>query len=657
MIELVGIEGSREYEVAVALKAAFAAQWPGIEDTPEAEDSIKIAANTKLSGSQVSDIDIVVAARLNRARFFVVRRPVKERDGNAVSGVKVRVKNFVCAVEVKSQDSSGISISGDEVNVRYQGEWKSATDQNVKQVHALKRYFANQHLDCFVYRCVALEGIDELPKVAGHPKPEAGAIAGSFSAGEFLSAMAGVYGLDKYRGEYSISSCRPEAISRVLDAPIFQQVVPTRLDRQRMDRIAARKPIAIELAGRLGKQRVHIRGHGGTGKTVMMLQAAHEAYERHGRRTLVLTYNVALAADIRRILALLGVPSSSDGGGVEVRTAMSFVYSWLNRLGASDGNEKSSYEDYDRDCSECLELVEGGAISRSDIAAIIDADQDKFDFDAIIVDEAQDWPQPEARLLASLYGGHRISIADGREQLLRGRPTDWSRTLAKEDEPDERNLSRCLRMKKNLGIFANAVAAKAGLNWHVDPNDEAAGGEVLLLRARYGDDMDLVGKLVNEARKADNDLVDFLHCVPASTVRAVEDTKRSDLATALEKAGYKTWDAVDEQVRYDFPRSSDTFRVLHYESNRGLEGWTTILDGFDEAIAQRGFWERQRFQDSDDPSNDPERRARLASWRWAMISLTRPIDTLVITLRDPQSEPSRLLLEVASKHGDFVQVL
>jgi len=657
MIELIGIEGTREFEVARALRDAFIAQWPGIDETTAAEDCIKIAANTKLSGSQVSDVDIVVAGQLNRARFFAVRRPVKERDGRPVTGVKVRVKSFVCAVEVKSQDSSGISISGDEVNVRYEGAWKSATDQNVKQVHALKRYFANQHLDCFVYRCVVLEGIDELPKVGGQSKPDGGAVAGNFSAGEFFSAMAGVNGLDHFKGEYSVSSGRPEVIPKILSAPIFQRIAPSRLDRQRMDRIAARKDVAVELAGTIGRKRVHVRGHGGTGKTVMMLQAAHEAFERHGKRTLVLTYNVALAADIRRMLALLGVPSSGDGGGVEVRTAMSFVYSWLNKLGTVASGSNSSHEDYEQECQECLDLLEGGAISRGDIDAIIGADQERYAFDAIIVDEAQDWPQPEARLLAVLYGGEKISIADGREQLLRGRPTDWSRTLGGGHEAEERSLSRCLRMKKNLGVFANAVAARAGLNWQVDPNDEAAGGRVLILGGVYGKDRELVDQLVHEARKGGNEPIDFLHCVPASAVHGDNGIRRSALAELLESAGYATWDAVDERVRQDFPRSINTFRVLHYESNRGLEGWTTVLDGFDEAVEHRKFRELQRLGDSDEAMADPDRRARLAAWRWAMISLTRPIDTLVITLRDLGSEPARLLLDVASSHRDFVQVL
>jgi len=654
MIEVIGIPGSREFEVASHFREVFASQWPGLEESPAIEEHVKIAANAKLSGGPVSDIDVVIAAVFARSRHFAVRRPTKDREGKHVSGVKVRVKNFVCAVEVKSQDAGGISINGDEINVRYRGRWKSATEQNVKQVHALKAAFENQHLGCFVYRCVVLDGIDELPKISGRPQPDAGAVAGGFKTGEFLSAMAGVYGLDRYKGEYSISSGRPEDIRKALESPIFREIVPTRLDRQKMDRIAARRPESIEIAAKLGVQRVHIRGHGGTGKTVMMLQAAHEAFERHGKRCLILTYNNALASDIRRSLAMLGVPSLGDGGGVEVRTAMSFSYSWLSRLGVSSPGEKGSYEAYEQECSEALELIRAGAITREDIAAVITADPDRFDVDAIIVDEAQDWPQPEAQLLSALYGGQRISIADGREQLLRGRPTNWSKTLGEGHEATERNLSRCLRMKKNLGIFANSVASEAGLNWEVDTNDEAAGGKVILLNGQYGKDPTLVSELVRVAKRDGNDLVDFLHCVPHSGVSELDGRRQSDLSRLLISQGYETWDAVDEVVRQDFPRSNSQFRIVQYESNRGLEGWVTVLDRFDLAIANREAWELRRVSENGD-ATDPVRRATNAAWRWAMISLTRPIDTLVISLGDKDSPAASLLKHVASVYEDFVE--
>ncbi|MHA6332663.1 DEAD/DEAH box helicase [Qipengyuania sp. CAU 1752] len=660
MIELIGIEGSHEYRVAQAIKAAFIKQWPGIEESPATEEMVKIAANTKLSGYQVSDIDIVIGAVFKRPRFFAVRRPIKDRDGKSISGVKIRVHDFLAAIEVKGQDSDGISINGDEVNVRYQGKWKSATDQNVKQLHALQKYFVHQHLDAWIYRCVVLDGLSELPKQAGYTRPEAGAVASGFSAGDLLSAIAGVNGVGKWRGEYSLSSSRGEVPRKALEAPIFKKVVPSQLDSARMLRIASRRAEAEELAALLGKQRVHLRGHGGTGKTVMMMQAAHAAFEKHGRRVLVLTYNIALAADIQRLLSLLGVPASYEGGGIDVRTTMSFVSTWLSRLGVTRPEEfdQGDFSGYLKHCEDGLELIEGEAVSRDEIEAIRNADLEGLDYDAIIVDEGQDWPQTEAKLLSAIYGGERISIADGREQLLRGKPTDWSKTLSTGQVADERSLSRCLRMKKNLGIFANSVAGLAGLNWEVEPNDEAAGGRVIILEGKYVDHADLVDQLVASARDAGNEKIDFLHCVPPSEVTEKSNHRTSNLARALHSLGHETWDAVDLDTRRDFPRSIDAFRVVQYDSCRGLEGWTTVLEAFDEGWRWRYDKELDEIAQRDGNALvDPSRAATLAAWRWAMIALTRPIDTLVLCLAEKKGPVIELIREAAKRNPDFVEVL
>lgn len=656
MIELVGIEGSHEYKVASAVRDAFIAQWPGLEESPAAEEHVKIAANAKLAGYQVSDVDIVLGAVFNRHRHFAVRRPVKDRDGRKVSGVKARVQNLVCAIEVKGQPSEGISITGDEVSVRYKGEWKSATDQNIKQVHALRKYFEDQHLDCWVYRCLVLDGIDDLPRQKGIQTPEAGAVASNFTAGELLTAIAGVNGLGKFGSEYVISSAKSEVVAKALTAPIFKQVVPSRLDRARVDRIATRGREAERIAALLGKQRVHIRGHGGTGKTVLMLQSAHLAYQQHGKRCLILTYNTALAADIRRLLVLLGVPSSDEGGGVEVRTAMSFVYSWLARLGLKTSGEEGAFRDYEALCEECLGMLEAGAITRADIEKVIDADPELFAFDAIIVDEAQDWPQAEARLLTSLYGGERVSLADGREQLIRGKPTDWPRTLATDQVADEKSLARCLRMKRNLGIFANTIARLAGINWEVEPNDEAAGGKVIVLKGSYSDDRELIEQLLAEARNAGNEPVDFLHCVPPDDVVQTGGGRRSNLALALEEMGYTTWDGVDEQVRQEFPRSTEAFRVLQYESSRGLEGWTTVLEAFDRAWEYKFRQRLGQLASGSEGLADPKQAASQAAWRWCMIPFTRPIDTLVIALLEDTGQVADVVKQAAELHDDFVEL-
>lgn len=652
MIEVIGIPGSHEYDVACKFRDAFAAQWPGIATSPASEEIIRIAANAKLSGYQVSDIDIVIGAVFNRQRHFVVRKLIKDKDGNAITGVKARVQNFFCAVEVKGQDGDGVAFQGDEINVRYKGNWKSATDQNVKQVHALKAYFEHQHLDLFIYRCVVLDGLGELPLAGITTQPEAGAVASVFTAGEFLASIAGVYGLNKWNSEYSVSSCKQEVARKAMDAPIFQQVQPTRIDRQRMDRIVTAMPEAKAFAALLGKQRVHIRGHGGTGKTVLMLQSAHLAYQDHGRRCLVLTYNIALAGDIRRLLALLGVPSAIEGGGVEVKTAMSFIYTWLSRLGVK--SDQTGFGDYEKLCAECLEMIDQGAITSADIEQKIEEDPELLGFDAIIVDEAQDWPQPEARLLSAIYGGHKVSIADGREQLLRGKPTDWSRTLSDEHQSQDHSFTRCLRMKRNLGLFANAVASIASLNWEIEPNDQAAGGKVILRRGSYGDHPELVHQVVAEAAAAGNEPVDLLHCVPPAAVLATSAGRSSRLSEELKKMGYATWDGVDDKVRADFPRSPDLFRILQYDSVRGLEGWTTVLDHFDEAWAYKANYWLSHFNSDPEGPPDSQRAASTAAARWSMIPLTRPVDTLVVTWTDDNSPIAKILIEAAKRHPDFV---
>ena len=45
MIEVIGIPGSHEYEVALAIKSTLVAQWPGIDTSPAAEEIVKIALN------------------------------------------------------------------------------------------------------------------------------------------------------------------------------------------------------------------------------------------------------------------------------------------------------------------------------------------------------------------------------------------------------------------------------------------------------------------------------------------------------------------------------------------------------------------------------------------------------------------------------------
>lgn len=423
MIEIIGDPGTAKYSAAEYIKDALCELWSGLDSSPREEEEVKIRASAKLSGYKVSDIDVVLCARLRPGRRFLPQELLKDLAGNRVVKKPISVSNLVVAIEVKDHSEASVRISGDSVSVQYSRggplKWKNATDQNVDQVHSLKDYCHDQGRDFFIHRCLVMRGLGSL-RVAG-------AVASGFDGTTFLTRMAQVSKVRKAGSGYELSSGTLPDIAGFLREPIFERVIPTSLDRRRMDEITAKYAEEEEIHHLFGQRMLRIRGRGGTGKTVMLLQAAWIQFQESGKRSIVLTYNHALAADISRIMALLGVTSSPEGGGITIRTVMSFMYTWFNRLEVIGEDREYSLESYQSHCQQALELIRGGAASGSDIGAIKDNDPDSFDFDSILVDEGQDWPQVEADLIKLLYTPESICVADGLDQLVRGRATDWER--------------------------------------------------------------------------------------------------------------------------------------------------------------------------------------------------------------------------------------
>jgi hypothetical protein len=45
--------------------------------------------------------------------------------------------------------------------------------------------------------------------------------------------------------------------------------------------------------------------------------------------------------------------------------------------------------------------------------------------------------------------------------------------------------------------------------------------------------------------------------------------------------GFPVWDGTQSETRDTFPTSSDQYRIVHFRSCRGLEGWTVVCLNFD----------------------------------------------------------------------------
>lgn len=653
MIEIVGVEGSSEYRAALLVRDALESSWPGVSTSPVEEDDIKIAVSAKISGYKVQDIDIVLAGVLSRARQARATRVIRSSAGNRLNTRPLLVESFVVAIEVKEQDERGVTVNDDQIQVRYSRsgkiEVKSATDQNVAQMHVLKAYFSDQRAEVFVRRCLVF------PSLGNITAPSA--VASVFNGHQLISAIASPSPVLERNGQGVLSAGNRQAVERVLASPLFRPMVPTRLDRERMDRLAAKSAEVDDLVAKLGTGTVFLRGYGGTGKTVLLLQTAWKLFKSEGKRTLMLTYNNALAADMRRLMTLMAIPSSPEDGGIEIVTVMSFLYKWFAQLHILD-EEELDFARYPELCKTAVEMIESGAVTQEDIERFIANEPDKFDFDQLFVDEGQDWPQGETSLLKALYSPRRLCVADGIDQLIRGQRADW-RTGLPRDERKTKGLTTCLRLKRNLSLFAADVARATGMGWEAKANPVAGGGRLLVLCKPYDACQELHEQLVRELRDDGNAPIDMLFCVPPDRVRRDGESTRSEMAVLLENWGHAAWDGVDLVARKDFARSTEQVRIVQYASCRGLEGWTVVLDGFDDFLEwasnqkkARGLSEEER-----DGFVNLETAAKREAWRWGMIALTRPIDTLVVRLSDSESPFGRQVIEIAKQHEDFVQLL
>jgi hypothetical protein len=383
---------------------------------------------------------------------------------------------------------------------------------------------------------------------------------------------------------------------------------------------------------------------------MLLLQLAWRALRDQGARTLILTYNTALLADIRRLLTLVGDAHGLRERGIQVQSIMSFFASAFRGLGLLTA-DKDFLEDYEALKAEALALV-----TKDDIAALVQEHTEAFGWDFVFVDEAQDWPVDERDLLRRFYPSSQFVIADGVDQFVRGQGAcDWQGGLPK---PAVRVLSlrTCLRMKANLAHFANQVAAALGLPaWSVDANAQAHGGRVIVVQGDYFAVPELHRRLIDLNAADGNQPVDMLLCVPPKLVRHQADAPpRSLVAERLESEGFEVWDGVSTTVRDSYPVSVAQLRIVQYESCRGLEGWVVAALGLDELYRYKQETWQPPAAEPGSFADDPEEAHRHAA-RWLMIPLYRAVDTLVIQVEARPSRVLNALRHATEACSDFVE--
>jgi hypothetical protein len=657
MITVIGENGQPEFEAAETLRDLFVASWPFIKNDPDS--SVIILSGVQCHGQSPRDLDLVLLVRLAERRQFQLRfnpDPRAEQNGKTPTA---RVESLCVVIEVKDHDPRYVKFRGTSVEVAYGNgsvlEWKSATHQSERQKYSLKNY-----LDVHTGRSPWIVNLIWLRNVPSKNSPQgpSNILPSKFILNGLLNRIAETSRLTRDGNEFVLTST-PLGDEIPLQAAadfLTLKIEPTTLDRRRMDRIVG---AAVENAwlDEAHPRQLVFRGRGGTGKTMLLLQLAWNLHKKKGRKVLFLTFNHALVSDLRRLMTLLGIDDDISAKRFEIRTVHSFFHRLL--LGLGFIKEKDKFlERYEELKNSALHYLEEGALAPGDFKGLCQSDPETFEWDRILVDEGQDWPQNEMALLRLLYGTSQLIVADGVDQLVRQDSNcDWLFGLGRDDY-QILHLEEALRMKRNLASFANALAYALGLaGWRVQPTEDASGGRVIVVEGDYFAANGLHARLVSDSARLGNEPVDMLACVPPSMV--IKDGERRGLTvhSGFQSLGQEIWNGTEAGTRSGtYPLSSSQLRVVQYDSCRGLEGWTCVNFALDDFFDHKAcLWTAPADQVT--PSTqDAAVRSRLYAARWVMIPLTRAMDTLVIQINRSDSFLGSMLRQVArGPCNDYVE--
>jgi hypothetical protein len=627
LIQVVALSPNNELPVVERLKTEIGRMWPDLKNA--AHDRVDLLVGVRTAG----EVDLLVAVDFARPRRFA-----ETSNGYVCSAL--------IAIEIKQLDPSRFTQRGSDLFADYRDgvKQRGALQQARDGMFGLKAFATESGFaDLFIYALAWLTEVPPAQLASADPT-----IVGTSDWAALLTAAARQRPLVP-DGDAAFE--RQRAGVRAVRERLANRRKLTTLDKIKWGKIAndaAASEIVGSLAAKTGTSLVRLTGHGGTGKTSALVLLSKHLAAVEGRRVLLLTFHHALRGDIAHALRAMPDSEALLGNRIHVETTTDFLVALVDAAGGDvprAGDGKLDYERLDATYREVAAALRDGAGGL--MSALRADDPARFAWGQVLVDEAQDCSDAERDLLLAAYGAERIAIADGLAQLVRRQtPCDWP-SAANGTPVASRALTDSMRMQGNVARFVNAFARAAGFaDWRVNPRDDMPGGRILIAVGAEAQDETLVRALHRAGKASRAEPGDCLICVPHTNVRKDSAGKRSAaFAASVAAAGGTTWDATDDTTRGTAPGSSAEWRILQYDSCRGLEGWITVLLDLDDLYAQK-----LRYPNfaAGETNRDPEAAAR----RWLLIPLTRAVHMLVITVRDPQSVVHALLREAGGTLPD-----
>lgn len=513
----------------------------------------------------------------------------------------ISFKSFCVAIEVKSHDASGIEVKGSHLWVKYPSGEKDVTKQSQDQNQTLQKILSDnlydEYIDTpFVSNVIWLTGISKNDFESSFQLVDTNILCSDSTTEDLFSAIAR---RAKLRDNGFFDAFKRSSIDDIEWVAKLFCAHLRGADSMTIKRLNLIPKVSDSILSAVSKSEpiIVLSGHAGTGKTIMLLQAANYLMSR-GKKCLFLTYNIALLSDLKHTIQYVTGMNTPD-----MKSMHQFFIAFLAKNGLWD-----SSKDINNDFLNAISKLNNAYISKG---------KNTTKYDYVLVDEAQDWSKPLIEALKGICRESRsqIVIADGIDQFMQhADQPEWG-------IPSLPQFKICKRQCRNLTVFAKAFAAKMGVAWNVQPNEDLVGGKVIVTNA-YG--LDMHNKYMDECKKHGGTAYDYMLLAPNSLV----DKGEFALKKAYADAKINLFDASNPKIRNtvysEENAKNNEHRLYPYESCRGLEAWTVVCMRFEELFTL------PHPHDYSEINYGAARRYMQVLW--ALMPLTRAVHTIIITI-------------------------
>lgn len=688
-IKIKGQSDTDEYKAGQELKALFETSIP-----KEIDGEIIIVSNVTLFGQEIKDVDLVVFGKIGQGFKRKLKfRPIHEED---YIEKNVYFSNFCFTIELKKHSLSDIQIGAmNNILVTYNGKKHDVTYQSERQKYSLHRYLKNideVKKDVFVTNFIWLKNVTAKELLQLTNKKEHNILPKNFVIDWLLMLLLSqskpfehTQSGNPYWGFQSWKTNEIEFKNLELAFELFASIKKNvgSISRSHFERMSKKILKDQKFAEAIldnsdkGGKFVIIQGKAGTGKTVKLLNIACDLCLNYGYRCLILTYNFTLVADIRRTLTLAHIPDGVGRESVRIMTLFKFFIDLFEGFGIYTGkdvlDDKEFFDNYESYCKTLAEFIKENKKPNVEIEEIMKQNHQLVNWDYIMIDEAQDWNPFEVEILYSIFGASKIVISQAPDQKVRpSNNPKWVKPQWRIDrEFVQTNEKKSFRQKANLVKFVNQFADKFNLAWELEPNEEFVGGKVLIT-TNYN--AELHKDLYSDCLKNGNKAYEMLFLVAPSKISS-DGEKEITFKRNVQDENFITktikqrhcrlvdefdgiidfWDGTNKELRRDYPVKVDQHRLIQYESCRGLEGWTVVCIEIDELVKYLSNKYKEDAESNELALESFEEKKNRYIYMWSLIPLTRAIDTLIITIKDKNSDIAKKLFEIYNENKEFVE--